>query len=265
MQSTPPIAFALNTKDRTHYTTRILPALDISPSLDLYWFDGSESIAGANLPSRIHFAQTRLKEIHYDIVGGADVAIQYALNRMLAKDYHYLGLIENDVLLEHGWLTALLDTIDCAQRDGLTVGAASVRTIACRCLLTRDNYAPMWNMGAGMVLFTREGANAVLADYRGTSSREVNAYWQGLGFELHSWDLWRDQPDRVLGADWWYAAAMFKRGLVSVGSVPTFGRNIDFDIKEELRTNYVILPTAPHMGQTNNARLLLEKHITRST
>lgn len=240
MPSNPTFAFGLSTKDRVDFTRQILPGLDVDPLLHLYWFDGSDTELGTNLPSASHFNRTTLKEIHYDVKGGPDAAIRYALDRMLSKGYDYVGLIENDVLLSPGWFGAMSKAIAHAETAGLSVGAVTVRTIACRCLFLTEFYAVMWNMGAGMVLFSKVGANAILEDYKGTGSQEVNAFWQERGFQLQSWDLWRDQPDRGLGADWWYAAAMFTRGLVSIGTVPTYGENVDFNIERDLRSTYVM-------------------------
>jgi hypothetical protein len=255
----PTMAVALSTKDRCDLTRRILPALDEGEHLHLFWIDGSDSDEGRALPSIAHFARSRLREIHFDVKGGPDVVIRRALRRMLDLDYELLGLVENDVELQPGWTAALDATIRHAERDGLVVGAATVRTIACRCLCVLPNYAPMWNMGAGMVLFTRAGAAAVLEDYKPTGSSEVGAFWQSRGFELHSWDLGRDVPERGLGADWWYAAAMFHKGLVSVGSVPSMARNIDFDLEAELRTSYVTSAGGSNPSHQSNWHRLFDR------
>jgi hypothetical protein len=114
-------------------------------------------------------------------------------------------------------------------------------------------------MGAGMILFTRDGANAVLEDYRTTGSSEVGTFWETEGFELQSWDLWRDLPNRGLGADWWYAAAMFKKGLVSVASVPTMARNIDSDLEAEFRTTYVTSASNELPGQHRNIQRIFNR------
>jgi hypothetical protein len=250
------IAIALSTKDRVDLTRKILPALDEGDHLHLFWLDGSDSREGRALPSTTHFARSRLREIHFDVGGGPDAAIRQALKRMYDLNYEYLGLIENDVQLQSGWSAVLKATFQYAERDGIAVGAATVRTIACRCLCLRPNYAPMWNVGAGMVVFTRAGAAAVLEDYKPTGSTEVATFWESRGFRLHSWDLWRDLPERGLGADWWYAAAMYNKGLVSVGSIPNMARNIDFDLEQDLRTHYVTASEGPHPDQDNNIRAL---------
>jgi hypothetical protein len=97
----PRIGFALSTKERTEFTRRILPGLDCG-GFDLIWCDGSTTPEGRAFASKEHFKTTPLVEIHHDVTGGPDAAIQYSLQRLLALGYDYVGLIENDIALEPG-------------------------------------------------------------------------------------------------------------------------------------------------------------------
>ena len=236
----PRIAFALSTKDRTQLTEQMLPGLDCG-GFDLFWCDGSTTDDGRYFPSPRHFKHTRLREICYDVTGGPDAAIQFALKKLLSLGYDFVGLIENDISLKTGWLQALVEAWNNAQADGFTVGSATVRSIASRVLARSPTYVVKWNMGAGMVLFSRAAAQAVLDDYHTTHAVHLHQYYQSnLGVDLSSvWELFMDQPDRTLGSDWHYAVSMLKRGFISVGTIPSHAENIDTDLEDLCRTRYV--------------------------
>jgi len=233
-----PVAIGFSSKDRPELTGRAVAGVD-QYGVDLYWFDGSVSAAGKNLPRSIRFSKATLKEIQYDIGGGADAVIRHALRHMLDLGYDYVGLLENDILLERGWLRALSKAVAAARRDGLRVGAATARTIESRVLFCRPGYAVLWNIGAAMVVFSREGAEAVLAEYYPTESQAVGAFWREHGFAIDAWELWMDKRTRNLGVDWWYGPALFRSGLTAIGCVPARGRNIDHDVAQDFHTAYV--------------------------
>lgn len=236
----PRIAFALSTKDRTQLTQQILSGLDCG-GFDLIWCDGSTTAEGKAFPGADHFQKTRLKEVCYGVTGGPDAAIQFSLRRLLELDYDYVGLIENDIALKPGWLPALLAAWRSAQAEGFQVGAATARSIVSRVLARGGNYVVQWNMGAGMVLFSRAAAQAVLADYQLTNAAHVRDYFQAAtGVDLGSvWELFMEKPDRKLGADWHFALSILKAGLVSVGTIPHYAENIDVDLEEVCRTRYL--------------------------
>ncbi|MFY9289053.1 MAG: hypothetical protein WAO98_11200 [Alphaproteobacteria bacterium] len=243
------IAIAFSTMERADFSLQTVRGLDVSDKIDIFWCDGSKSAEGRATPSASHFKRAKLKEIHYDVTGGPDIAIQYSLRRMLELGYPYVGLLENDIQLEEGWLTAMMNAAQAAEKDGLRIGSITVRTIQSRTLFHRPDYASIWHMGAGMVLFTQAGAEAVLDDYRIAYARDVNDYWMQFGPKLEDWELWMDRPERRLGADWWYAAAMMKKGLVSIGTIPNLARNIDQDVEADFRTNYVMKSLAESPDQ----------------
>jgi carbamoyltransferase len=234
------IGIALSTKERIQLTGRILPGLDCG-GFDLIWCDGSKTPEGRAFARADHFSKTPLVEIHPDVTGGPDAAIQFALKRLLALGYDYVGLIENDIQLKPGWLTELTSAWQAAEKDGFKVGAASARSMISRVLAHGPQYVVQWNVGAGMVLFSRAAAEAVLKDYRLTSAREIRTFFlQAAGVELSTvWELFMDRDDRPLGADWHYASSVWKTGCISIGNVPTFAENIDYDIRINCRTDYV--------------------------
>lgn len=236
------VGFALSTKDRCHLTELILPGLDCG-GFDLIWCDGSTTREGRNLPGTRHFKNTVLKEISYGVTGGPDAAIQFALRRLLSLGYEFVGLVENDIRLQPGWLPAMLDCWHTAEEDGFSVGAITARTMLSRVLAYGTRYVIKWNMGAGMVLFSRPAAEAVLADYRLTSAQEVHDHFlSATGVNLSPvWELFMGQADRGLGADWRYSLSMWRRGMLSLGTVPSLAENIDLDIRVACRTDYVRL------------------------
>jgi|GEM_PF-1671259 len=237
---TPHIGFALNTKDRVQLTAQILPGLDCG-GFDLIWCDGSTTEQGRSFPSARFFRRTGLKEIRWDVTGGPDAAIQFSLRRLLALGYDYVGLIENDVLLKPGWLPALLAAWRRAQAEGFEVGAGTVHSLVSRVLARGSNYVVPWNVGAGMVLFSREAAQAVLDDYQTTNAQRIQSFFQSAtGVDLAPvWELFKGQPERELGAGWHFALSAFKHGLISVGTIPHYAASVDMDMEEVGRTRYV--------------------------
>ena len=236
----PRIGFALSTKERTELTRQILPGLDCG-GFDLIWCDGSKTPDGRAFARADHFSKTPLKEIHHDVTGGPDAAIQFSLKRLLALGYDYVGLIENDIQLKPGWLEAMFSAWRAAERDGFKVGAVTARTAASRVLTRTANYTVQWNLGAGMALFSRAGAEAVLKDYQLTGAKKMHEFYQShLGVDLSAvWELFMDQPDRGLGADWHYAPSLMKSGLVALGVMPNYAENIDVDFEAVCGTRFV--------------------------
>ena len=234
------IGFAISTMERTDFTSRVLPGLDCG-GFDLIWCDGSKTPEGRAFARTDHFSKTPLKEIHHDVTGGPDAAIQFSLKRLLAHGYDYVGLIENDIQLKPGWLPAMLTAWQAAEKDGFSVGAVTARSMAGRVLAHGPEYVVKWNVGAGMVLFSRAAAEAVLADYRLGTAKEIQKnFLASTGVDVSPvWELFMEKPDRPLGADWRYASAVWKRGMVSIGTIPTMAENIDVDIRDFCRTDYV--------------------------
>ncbi len=168
--------------------------------------------------------------IHYGVDGGPDSAILYALMTLRQADYEWIILIENDVLVDDGWLEALVSAAEAAGRDGFRVGGASCRVIADRVLSFNTAYSLLFNAGAGFVALTREGVDLVIGNYRTIDTREVVGRFTDLtGVDISGWwPACRDPSvNLLLSADWMFDVALATHGLVVAAPPVTFARNID--------------------------------------
>jgi hypothetical protein len=240
----PKIGFVFSTKDRVDFTIRSLKSIDNEGEFDLIWIDGSDTAEGKALPASVKTQKCRIAEIHYNIKGGADKANCFGLRRLLSLGYDYCGFIENDVEFNPGWYPKLMELFTLGQKDGLEAGSVTVRTIESRVLIYRPSYAAMWNVGAGMVLFTRKAARIILATFATTTAKDVSAFFKNhFGSDLGDiWELWQGEQDWHHTTDWAYAMQLHKYGYCSLGSIPSMAHNIDCDIKKVLRTDYVDKP-----------------------
>ena len=219
-----------STKNRCEFSAQTaLRALSEADS-DGFWLDGSNTTEGREFPFSIADRLPALREIHRGVDGGPDRAIIYGLSYLLARGYKYLALVENDVLLAPDWLPTAIAAMQRAAADGLRVGAATVRTYDRRIMFVRPGYAVMFNIGAGMLVLTREAAAAVLATYRTTSGKEITRVCrkmsQGEITQVCERSL---REDYIYSADWFFDLALMQMGLASVGSLPALARNIDSD------------------------------------
>jgi hypothetical protein len=219
-----------STKNRCELSAQTAPTALSESDCDGFWLDGSDTIEGREFPFSVADRLPTLREIHRGVVGGPDRAIIYGLSYLLARGYKYLALVENDVLLTSGWLPTAISTMQRASADGLRVGAATVRTFDRRILFVRPGYAVMFNIGAGMLVLTREAAEALLATYRSTSAREINAVCrkmtQGDISQISEPGL---REEYLYSADWFFDCALMQLGFASVGTLPALARNIDAD------------------------------------
>ena len=236
----PKVGFSFSTKDRVDFTRRALADIDSESGFDLIWVDGSTTPEGKDLPHSVTLKNSQIVEHLYD-TNGPDGAIRLGLKRLLKLGYDYCGLIENDVELQPGWFTELMNLFVLGRRDGLRVGAATVRTIDGRTLIYRPQYALMWYMGASILLFTREAAKIILTTYRLTCAQELGRFYKDrLGFYLEDvWELWMDKENRPIGCDGAFAMELYRYGLSSLGTIPAKGFSADFSIEERFRSNYV--------------------------
>jgi len=185
----------------------------------LFVCDGSTSEAN----------ETRILELAYptgqvmaNIRGGAGAAIVYALTMMLnhEEDYTHVGLVEADVVLGAGWLDCFA-LFDRGEADGLVVGAASARAYEDRILFQRDGYAVMHNIGAGMIVFTREAARLVLDNFRtawSTDNRRVFA--QLCNVDIGSYWAFRTN-EHPCTADWHWETVLAAHGLAALALTPS--------------------------------------------
>lgn len=237
----PKVGFVFSSKERVDLSRRSLRSIDSESGFDLIWLDGSSSEEARRLPESINLRNTRLVEVHLDVTGGPDAAIKYGLRRLLALGYDYCGLIENDIEFVPGWFPRLMELFRLEEISDLRVGAATTRTFLSRTLAAQSQYAKLWNIGAGMVLFTRKAARIVLRHYHPRRAKELSGYFgKKYNNDLrHSWELWMDRSDRLLGCDWGYSLELDKHDLSSVGTVPAYSYNLDLDPKTFLRSEYL--------------------------
>lgn len=208
------VAIAFSTKDRVELSKQSIEPLLQPDKFDLFCVDGSKTAAGEN------FIRGRGKQTFMNVGGGADAAIVFSLSQMLANDYDYVGLVENDVLLDPDWFDATMALFRFGRSEGLDVGAVSARSYEDRILIQRDNYAVMHNLGAGMVIFSRKTAELVLANFRTGFTTENRRTWmQAAGLDVARWSLFVQQP-HVTCADWQFERILAQHGMVALALTP---------------------------------------------
>jgi hypothetical protein len=238
------LGFALSTRDRFVYTMRTVKSLDAEGGFDLIWNDGSERNEVPELSRYFAFRNARLVEVNYSVKGGADSAIRFGLRRLLDLGFDFIGLVENDLLLSPGWLGAMRAAFVAAAEEGITVGAVSTLGYQSRVLEYRKNYSIDWARGAALVLFSREAAQLLLESYSRlemTSQQIRGFYAEHFGVALHvpEWAVggrWMDGP---MTLDWGYAPLLYANGYACVGTIPSLARDLEFDVRTVLRTDYV--------------------------
>lgn len=198
---------------------------------DLIWLDGSDSAEARDLTYDTSFNKCRLVEVYLEVKGKrtnvpgshpADAIVLYGLKRLLGLGYDYVGLLENDVEFTPGWFDKMMQTIELAKSDGLKVGGVTARTFTDRVVEDRGQYVLMWNMGAGNVLFSREGAQTVIDTYGYPTVIQLYEYFRDT-FHKHVYYPSND----VWGGDCAFAMNLYKHGMVSLGTKPTMARNFD--------------------------------------
>lgn len=213
------VAIAFSTKDRVELSKRTIePLLDLDAAL--YWVDGSTTKEGEELPFRYDapFKFYILSNVH----GGADAAIVHNLTILLQTDCAYVGLVENDVLLtDSDWLKKTMALFEYGADDGLKVGAVSARCFEDRVLIQQPDYAVMHNLGAGMVIFTREAAQLVLKYFRtGWTLANRLLFAQLSGLDIGAWWAFRG-GQHILCADWGFDMVLAAHGLSSLALTPS--------------------------------------------
>ncbi len=213
------LALAYSTKDQVELTKQTFPR--IGPVFT-WWVDGSfdpEAVAYA----KSHEGYIDIN-IDYGIKGGADATIAYKLSKLLNEfplEYTHIGLLENDVLLDHDWLEPTLELFEKGKADGLEVGAVSPRSYVDRILIQQGGYAVMHNIGAGAIIFTREAAEIVLRTLRtGWWPDNVRLFAQLSGIDLRTYAAFRGNEQPVT-TDWTWEAQLARRGLASLALTPS--------------------------------------------
>jgi hypothetical protein len=220
------VAVAYSTKDRTEQTRLTIQPLLDHPGIDLFWFDGSATEAGRQLPCELCPQRTAITELHRSVIGGPDCAILYALRTLRERPYDLIILVENDVLLLDGWLEAMHAAIARAEADGFKAGGATARIYAQRVLSCNDDYCLMLNSGAGCIALRPEAVDIVLAHYRTLDAPEFIRHVRWLtGIDVAgTMDFLPDQP---LCVDFIFDLILYLHGLVVVAPSTTFARTLD--------------------------------------
>ncbi len=250
------VAFAYSTRDRVGLTRKTLPPL-LESGADVFWIDGSVTKGGIVLTQ-----DYPVKEIH-TIRGGSDIAIIFGLTRMLEHPEHYdfIGLQENDVLLETGWLPRLLNLFETVD---VPVGAVSARNIKDRILFSLGDRAIMANLGGGNILFSREAAKIVLRNHRTWPTRDIrHVFLTMAGIDVAApgatlFNLCGNVDDTVTygSADFVWDPVLALHGYASMAPMPTMARNLDYlTLKYAEEETPSIQDSSFYVENLNKARL----------
>jgi len=226
------LAIGYSTKDRPELTSETLSRIKLPQHGDLYWCDGSVTDEGRSMPTRFGYVANHVtggadaRYVANHVTGGADAAIAWKLSFMLNHSpaqhpsYSHIMLLENDVLLDEDWYEPTMNLFREGLRDGLAVGAVSARSYVDRVLVQRDGYAVMHNLGAGMVVFTREAARIVLHTFRTHWwADNVRLFAQLSGIDLRTYAAFRGNEQWVT-TDWGWEAQLARHGLASLAMTP---------------------------------------------
>lgn len=217
------LALAFSSKDQVALTEQTLPKL-FGTSAYIYWCDGSVT------PEGVEFFERHNGIIKHKtrITGGADAALAWKLSTLLAapEQYTHIGLVENDVLLDPDWLEPTLAMFEKGKQDGLEVGAVSPRSYIDRVLIQRAGYSVMHNIGAGIIIFTREAAEIALASFRTHYWQDnVKLFAQLSGIDLRTYAAFRGNEQQVT-TDWGWEAQIARHGLAALALTPAKCRMI---------------------------------------
>lgn len=247
-------AIAFTTKDRIDFTEKTLPRIldDVDGKADVFWLDGSVTPEGKQFPANFAFNWRRdhdgrypVKEFHKDVGGGAAAVIQTAWRYLLGKEYEYIGLIENDVLLEPGWFDKCMGLFDKPKyvRDDepasvqvgepWPVGAVSARCFTDRILERYDNEALMANVGAGMFITKKELIAPLLESWQTPMLWQMEAYFQHFTRRPYPIPpmIKKQDPELKLNwlmtHDWLWEAVLLHKGFITLACTPSMAINLD--------------------------------------
>jgi hypothetical protein len=138
-------------------------------------------------------------------------------------------ILEDDVLLDEDWFEPTMALFNKGTEDGLKVGAVSPRSYVDRILVQRDGYAVMHNIGAGVIIFTREAAEIMLRTFRtGWWPDNVRVFGQLSGIDLRTYAAFRGNEQWVT-CDWNWEVQLARHGLASLALTPAKCRMIGQD------------------------------------
>lgn len=213
------LAIAYNTRNEVELTKQTFPVLR-DGQYALIWSDGSTD------PEALKFFNSNrqmVTEAYQDVRGGADSAIAHAFTRLLQHPagYTHVGLVESDVLLDAKWLTPTMALFEKGAADGMRVGAVSARSYEDRVLIQCDGYAVMLNVGAGMIVMTRDAAQIVLDTFRTAwwpTTRKVFAQLSGI--DVATFACFRGN-EQMTTTDWQFEAQLARMGYATLALTPS--------------------------------------------
>jgi hypothetical protein len=242
------IGFSFSTKDRYLFTLQTLQNLDTESGFDLIWNDGSKEEGVPALAKNYKFQNANLVEVNYGVTGGAEAAVCSGLSRLLKLGYDYVGLIENDILFRPGWFSALKKLFSLGADEGIVCGSVTARSFESHALEYRSGFSVQSDIGAGMVLFSRPAAEIIMNLYSNPSSLQMTTHsWQKFYADLFGLDLrkfspfWAYPPDKAFPCtlDWGYTPSLYLRGYASLGTIPSYASDLEFDVETFFHTKYV--------------------------
>jgi hypothetical protein len=214
------VAIAFSTCDRVELSRQSIEPLLKHP-FDLFWFDGSRTDEGKELPYKYGIPPAGF--LHMNVTGGSGAAIICALTTMLKhpNQYELVGLCENDVVLQGNWFNNTMELFRQGVADGLHVGAVTARCYIDRVLFQRPNYAVLHNAGAGFIIMTREAAELVLQTYRTIWTTENRQTFSLLaGIDIAKFWAFRG-AEHFLVCDWRWDSLLARHGLASLALTPS--------------------------------------------
>jgi len=232
------VAFAFSTKDRMDFTSQTLSRVleESEGNFDVYWLDGSATQQGKIFPYEFalkyrqnHSGKYPLTQLLENVSGGAAAVIMFALQNLYQKSYSYIGLIENDVLLEPGWFKKTFGLFNTLGNPG----AVSARCFKDRVLAVHGSHAEMANIGAGMILFKREVVPYIIESWRMPLLWEVQAlckHFTGKDYPIPKMVLEKDPELKQtwqMTHDWYFEPALWAKGYSALATVPTMASNLD--------------------------------------
>jgi hypothetical protein len=216
------VAIAFMCLDKVEQSAKTLPPLVETPHVDTFIIDGSKTVAGFDCYKSL-LKRDNVVEVHQHIGGGPDAAVAYAYTMMLAhpNEYDFVGIHEQDVLLEPDWYRRTMDLFWVGYKTGLEVGAVSARAYEDRILVQRDDYALMHNLGFGHQILTRAAATIWLKHWRthhAWENRRLFAQLTNIDIGRYWFCRHNDQP---IGSDWGVERVLASHGLASLALTPT--------------------------------------------
>jgi len=240
------VGFAFSSKDRPEFTRQTLTSMDQDGGYDFIWNDGSDAPEARDLPGEFPLRNARLVEVNREVRGGPDRSICFGLERLLKLGYDYVGLIENDIVMQPGWFGRLMELFELTAADGLVCGAATIRSYEGRVLEHRAGYSINWGTGAGMILFSRPAAEVILRQYPKLlmstdfiTRLYARLFALDLGLRTQDANGKWTQNSAWLTLDWGYTPTLYLHGYTSVGSIPSLARDLEFAPGHYLLEDYV--------------------------